>query len=76
LEVIVKGDAIFYIVTVTGEPKPVYFKLTAINDHGFTCENPKHNFPKKITYSRSGNNAKAVISDENKSINYLFAREK
>ncbi|TDE17293.1 DUF6265 family protein [Dyadobacter psychrotolerans] len=75
LELIVKGNDIFYVVSVTGEPKPVYFKLTAITDNGFTCENPKHDFPKKITYSRSGNHVKAVISGDGKSVDYMFLRE-
>ena len=75
LEFIVKGNDIFYVVTVTDETKPVYFKLTAINDNGFTCENPKHDFPKKITYSRSGNRAKAVISGDGKSVDYFFTRQ-
>jgi hypothetical protein len=72
LELIVKENDIFYVVTVSGEPKPVYFKLTAITDHGFTCENPKHDFPKKIAYSRSGNHVKAVISGDGKSVDYIF----
>jgi len=71
----VKGNDIFYVVTVSGETKPVYFKLTAITDNGFTCENPKHDFPKKITYSRSGNHVKAVISADGKSVDYNFIRE-
>ena len=75
LELIVKENDIFYVVTVSGEPKPVYFKLTAITDHGFTCENPKHDFPKKIAYSRSGNHVKAVISGDGKSVDYIFLRK-
>ena len=74
LELIVKGNDIFYVVTVTGETKPVFFRLTAIADDGFTCENPKHDFPKKITYSLSGNHAKAVISGDGKSVDYIFVR--
>ena len=69
-----KGNDIFYVVTVTGETKPVFFRLTAIADDGFTCENPKHDFPKKITYSLSGNHAKAVISGDGKSVDYIFVR--
>jgi len=75
LELIVKGSDIFYVVTVTDEEKPVYFKLTAINNNGFTCENPEHDFPKKITYSRSGKNVKAVISGNGKRVDYIFVRE-
>jgi len=75
LELIVKGSDIFYVVSLSDENKPVYFKLTALNKNGFTCENPEHDFPKKITYSRSGNNVKAVISGNGKSIDYVFVRE-
>lgn len=76
LEFIVMGTDIFYKVVVTGEKKPVYFKLTALSNDGFTCENPKHDFPKKITYTHNGNKAKAVISGNGQSIDYLFVREK
>jgi len=74
LEFIVKGNDIFYTVVITGEKKPVCFKLTEISDDSFTCENPKHDFPKKITYSRNGNHAKAVISGNGQSIDYVFVR--
>jgi len=75
LEIIVKGTDLYYVVTLAGENKPVYFKLTALNDNGFTCENPKHDFPKKITYEREGDQVKAVISGDGKSVDYLFVRE-
>lgn len=75
LEFIVKGTDIFYKVVVTGEKKPVYFKLTALSNDGFTCENPEHDFPKKITYRRNGNNVKAVISGNGQSVDYIFVRE-
>ena len=69
------GNDLFYTVVVTGEKKPVYFKLTALSDDGFTCENPKHDFPKKISYSRKGDTIKAVISGGGKNVDYLFVRE-
>ncbi|WP_149243266.1 DUF6265 family protein [Dyadobacter sp. 32] len=75
LELIGKGNDIFYVVTVSGEKMPVYFKLTAVDTNGFSCENPEHDFPKKITYSRSGNQVKAVISGDGKSVDYIFVRE-
>ena len=75
LEFIAKGADLFYTVVVTGEKKPVYFKLTALSNDGFTCENPKHDFPKKITYLRTGKTAKAVISGNGKSIDYIFVRK-
>jgi len=75
LEFILQGADIFYKVIVSGEKKPVYFKLTAISKDGFTCENPTHDFPKVITYKRNGPNLKAVISGDGKSIDYIFKRE-
>jgi len=72
LEFIVKGNDIFYTVTVTGEKQPTYFKLTALSADGFTCENPDHDFPKKITYKLSGKNLKAVISGNGQSMDYNF----
>ncbi|MNL40375.1 hypothetical protein D3C87_1627190 [compost metagenome] len=72
LEFIAKGNDIFYTVMVTGEKQPTYFKLTALSADGFTCENPAHDFPKKITYKRSGKNVKAVISGNGQSMDYNF----
>lgn len=69
------GADLFYTVVVTGEKKPVYFKLTSLSNDGFTCENPKHDFPTKITYQRSGNTTKAVISCNGQSIDYVFVRK-
>jgi len=69
------GSELFYTVVVTGEKKPVYFKLTVLSNDSFTCENPKHDFPKKITYRRNGNTAKAVISGNGQSIDYVFVRK-
>jgi len=75
LELIVKGIDIFYVVTLADEKKPIYFKLTELDENGFTCENPEHDFPKKITYRRSGKNVKAVISGNGKSVDYIFVRD-
>ncbi len=76
LEFISKGNDIYYTVVVTGEKEPVYFTLTSISSEGFTCENPDHDFPKKITYSHNGNHAKAVISGNGQSFDYIFIRAK
>ena len=75
LEFIVKGSDIFYVVKLSDEKKPIYFKLTALDNNGFTCENPAHDFPQKITYRHSGDKVKAVISGSGKSVDYIFVRE-
>jgi len=76
LEFSIKGNDIFYVVMVTGEKQPTYFKLTELSNDGFTCENPQHDFPKKISYKRNGKNIKAVISGNGQSIDYNFAPAK
>lgn len=76
LEFIVKGNDIFYTVMVNGEKQPIFFKLTALSADGFTCENPQHDFPKKITYKREGKHIKAVISGNGQSVDYNFTAAK
>ena len=48
-----KGEELFYTATVKGqnEDKPVTFKLTSATDKKLVFENPKHDYPQKITYS-------------------------
>ncbi|WP_316828519.1 DUF6265 family protein [Pedobacter miscanthi] len=72
LELGIKGGDIFYTVTITGEPKPVDFKLTSITKDAFVCENPEHDFPKKIAYTRIGKTAKAIVSGNGQSLIYNF----
>lgn len=76
LEFSAKGNDIFYVVIVTGEKQPTYFKLTELSNDSFTCENPQHDFPKKISYKRNGKNIKAVISGNGQSIDYNFSPAK
>lgn len=74
-KLIVKDNNIFYVADVTGNKGAVYFKLTSITEHSFTCENPEHDFPKQISYLNEGAHLKATISDNKKSIDYLFERK-
>lgn len=45
-------QGIFYTSTVEDQnnKQPIAFKLTSADDHVFVFENPKHDFPKRITY--------------------------
>ncbi|MCX2451507.1 DUF6265 family protein [Pedobacter sp. PLR] len=76
LEFSVKGKDIYYIVMMEGDEQPTYFKLTSLAADGFTCENPEHDFPKKIRYKRTGKNMKAVISGGGKTIDFDFIKDK
>ena len=75
LKLIVKNGNIYYAADVAENKETVYFKLTEITENGFVCENPKHDFPKKISYQKDGNKLKATISGNGKSIDYLFEKK-
>jgi hypothetical protein len=44
------GGEIFYVPKTSDNPLPVAFKLNSSNAKELVFENPKHDFPQKITY--------------------------
>jgi hypothetical protein len=74
--IVIKDNTIYYVAVVPENNKPIYFKMTTINSSGFVCENPEHDYPKKITYQLTGKNLKAQISGNGKSSNFFFTRSK
>ena len=75
LRILIRENDVYYVADVPENQKLVYFKLTEISDKGFVCENPDHDFPKKITYQQEGNQLKATISGDGKSVDYLFEKK-
>lgn len=75
LKLTIKDDDIYYVSDVPENPSPVSFKITAIHSNGFTCENPSHDFPKKITYLLNGKSLKATISGDGKAVDFLFVKK-
>jgi hypothetical protein len=73
---IAKDNALFYVADVPENKKAIYFKVTEASSTGFVCENPEHDFPKKITYELTGNKLKAQISGDGKAIDFLFEKIK
>ena len=60
-----EGDEIFYIPTVKGQnnEEPVRFRLMSFTDSSLLFENPAHDFPQKISYTRTdGHSLMAEIS--------------
>ncbi len=47
----------YYTADVSHNPAPVSFKLTSQSGNIFIFENPEHDFPQKITYSRQENDS-------------------
>jgi hypothetical protein len=47
---------------MSGEKNSTIFRITAMTENGFVCENNQNDFPKKIEYAYNGTNINAVIS--------------
>ena len=75
LRILIRENNVYYVADVPENQKLVYFKLTEISDKGFVCENPDHDFPKKVTYQLEGNQLKATISGDGKSVDYVFEKK-
>jgi len=54
---------------------PTLFKFISNTTNSFTCQNLQNEFPKRIKYSFDGENLKAIISDDNNEIPFLFKQE-
>lgn len=54
-----RGGKLFYVPTVKdqNQGQPVNFTLTTISDKQLVFENPEHDFPQKITYTRITNDS-------------------
>jgi len=74
LRIIVRDGNLFYVADVPENQEPVFFRLTEIKQNSFTCENPNHDFPKKIAYSLQGNKLHATVSGNGKSMEFSFER--
>lgn len=79
LRIFQEEDAIYYEATVPSQNagKPIRFKLTEQNNNTFQFENPKHDFPKKITYTfLNKKELKAIISGGNKQVSFNYNKVK
>lgn len=75
IRIVSKEGKLFYVADVPENKKEVWFEFTSQTQRGFVCENPKHDFPKKIVYDFDGTTLKATISGDGKAIDYLFVRK-
>ncbi|MEQ9403007.1 MAG: DUF6265 family protein [Cyclobacteriaceae bacterium] len=74
LSILMKEGDLYYVAEVSQNQDPTYFKITSASKDGFTCENPEHDFPKKIVYRLSGKDLTAVISGNGKEMGFVFRR--
>lgn len=52
--------------------EPTLFKFTHQTDTSFVAENPKNEFPKKITYIKDGQQLKAIVASDDFRIDFVF----
>lgn len=74
LRIIWDDGALCYIADVAHNKEPMKFRFTEWSTTGFTCENPAHDFPKKIVYRLEGELLKATITSGSRHVDFLFRR--
>lgn len=62
LRIIAREDGIFYIAQPSGR-SPTEFKLTKADSTMVVFENPDHDFPKRVVYTRQGEDAMTAWVD-------------
>ena len=72
-----RNGKLYYAALVSENKEWVYFEITQTTSTSFACENPEHDFPKKIAYQfDGGKQLHATISAGDKSIDFYFNRTK
>ena len=73
MRIITKSDTLYLEVSGVHET-PILFQFTSQTDSSFTCENPKNEFPKKITYVMDNKQLKAEVSAGDFKIDFVFQK--
>ncbi len=68
-----EGD-LFYVAEVAHNPAPTFFKIVTYGKNEFSCENPSHDFPKRIDYTLEGDRLTVVISGDGKAVPFRFKK--
>lgn len=83
LQLVRRNNQWSYISTVTNQNnnQPVRFVLTSFSNEGFVAENPSHDYPKRIRYSRIGSDSIHAVIDggpdaPQKKSDYYYSRKK
>ena len=78
-----KGEQLTYNATVQGQDnnKPVTFKLTNSTEKQLIFENPKHDYPKKITYTQIADDSlvteiSGILQGKTSTEKYIMLRTK
>lgn len=76
LKIFTKDGTLYYQADVPENPAPVSFAFTSITKNGFVCENPDHDFPKKIEYVVNGDSMVVTTSGNGKQLIFQFYKTK
>lgn len=71
---IVEINDTLHLKVIGVNEKPTLFKFTNQTDSSFVCENPKNEFPKKITYFKDGKQLKAIVAADDFRIDFIFEK--
>lgn len=74
LSITVIDGELYYGSEVAHNPEAVYFKMKITGSESFESSNPKHDFPKKITYKLDNDLLTATISGDGKAIPFQFKK--
>lgn len=74
LKIVVEKGSLYYAADVPGNNQPVYFEMTSVSENSFVCENPTHDFPKRIEYHFDGKQIRARVSAGSQGMDYVFER--
>lgn len=74
LRIELEGGVMFYIADVAENAAPVRFRRVEQSDSSVAFENPQHDFPKRIAYTRHGDQLEAVTSGDGREITFRFER--
>lgn len=83
LQLVRRNNSWTYISTVSNQNnnQPVLFLLTSFSQEGFVAENPSHDYPKRIRYTRIGTDSIHAVIDggpeaPQKKSDYYYSRKK
>lgn len=76
LKIVIENKKLYYVADVPENKKLVYFEITLVTSDSFVCENPSHDFPKKIAYRFDGKEIRARVSAGEQGMDFVFVRSK
>ncbi len=73
MEIVHRGDTYVYVASPVGQAR-TEFVITTLEANHFIAENPAHDFPTRIEYTREGNTLTAHVSSDARAFSVEFTR--